>query len=315
MTTDEKLAAILAAIQTDPGNRGLAKDPKDNLFTACPGDFRAACRNIAEHPNPCPAIVTGFFIPSANPAAYETDGPLGSLFLARSLDALAHRSVIVCDSPILHLIQSANLRLELHNLIVTLNISPPTFPWWFWLDSVWCQAQQALPLSHIISIECVGPSWKDGRCRSMRTLDVTDLVPPAHYLFDDNNGLRQHLPTIGVGDGGNEIGMGRLPWALIARNITNGDQIACRVPTDHLIVAGVSNWGAYALAAGIFILRGIQPPIDLFDPDREREILEVMVREGPLVDGVTGKQTATVDGLSWEEYVKPLIRIREILEM
>ena len=49
-----------------------------------------------------------------------------------------------------------------------------------------------------------------------------------------------------------------------------------------------------------------KPPADLFDPDREREILEVMVREGPLVDGVTGKQTATVDGLTWEEYVKPL---------
>jgi hypothetical protein len=58
----------------------------------------------------------------------------------------------------------------------------------------------------------------------------------------------------------------------------------------------------------------MQAPSWLFDPDREREILEVMVREGPLVDGVTGKQTATVDGLTWEEYVKPLIRIREILE-
>jgi D-glutamate cyclase len=108
--------------------------------------------------------------------------------------------------------------------------------------------------------------------------------------------------------------MGRLPWALIARNIKHGDQIACRVPTDHLIVAGVSNWGAYALAAGIFVLRGVKPPKDLFDPDRELKILEEMVREGPLVDGVTGKQTATVDGLSWDEYVKPLIRIREILE-
>ena len=49
MTTDEKLAAILAAVQTDPGNRGLARDPYDNLFTACPGDFAAACRSIASN--------------------------------------------------------------------------------------------------------------------------------------------------------------------------------------------------------------------------------------------------------------------------
>jgi hypothetical protein len=108
--------------------------------------------------------------------------------------------------------------------------------------------------------------------------------------------------------------MGRLPWSLIARKINHGDAIACRVPTDHLIVAGISNWGAYALAAGIFVVRGVKPPPGLFDPDREREILEAMVRDGPLVDGVTGRQTATVDGQTWDDYMKPLIRIRELLE-
>ncbi len=79
MTTDEKLAAILAAVQTDPGNRGLARDPHDNLFTATEGDFEAACRSIAEHPDPTVAILTGFFIPSAVPPAFETDGPLGAV--------------------------------------------------------------------------------------------------------------------------------------------------------------------------------------------------------------------------------------------
>jgi hypothetical protein len=148
----------------------------------------------------------------------------------------------------------------------------------------------------------------------MRGRDITEFTSPAHHLFDDNLGPRPHLSTIGVGDGGNEIGMGKVAWDLIARSVPNGETIACRVPTDHLIVAGVSNWGAYALAAGVYVLRGVKPPADLFDPDRERDILEVMVREGPLVDGVTGRQTATVDGLSWERYAKPLIRIREILE-
>ena len=71
MTTDEKLAAILAAVQTDPGSRGLAE-----LFAYCPGDFAAACRSIAEHPDPSFAIISGFFIPSAATPAFETDGPL-----------------------------------------------------------------------------------------------------------------------------------------------------------------------------------------------------------------------------------------------
>ena len=120
--------------------------------------------------------------------------------------------------------------------------------------------------------------------------------------------------TIGIGDGGNEIGMGKIPHETIVKNIPNGDLIHCRVPTDHLIVAGVSNWGAYAFAAGLFVLLDRKPPVDLFDPDRELAILEAMVREGPLVDGVTGKQTATVDGLSWDEYSRPLLDIRRIVD-
>src|SRR5437899_12954846 len=85
MTADDKLAAILAAIQTDPGHRGLARDPRDNLFTAWPGDFVAACRSIAEMAESAIEIDTGFFIPTASPPAYETDGPLGAVLLLRSL--------------------------------------------------------------------------------------------------------------------------------------------------------------------------------------------------------------------------------------
>ena len=121
--------------------------------------------------------------------------------------------------------------------------------------------------------------------------------------------------TIGIGDGGNEIGMGKIPHETIVKNIPKRRPHplprADRSPHRR---GGVSNWGAYALAAGVYVLRGVKPPAGLFDPDRERAILEVMVREGPLVDGVTGEQTATVDGLTWDEYAKPLVRIREILE-
>src|SRR5205085_3172583 len=165
----------------------------------------------------------------------------------------------------------------------------------------------------LIALECAGPA-ADGRCYTMRGRDVTTHSAGYHRDFETEGREPGHPATIGIGDGGNEIGMGKVPHETVVANIPNGDLIHCRVPTDHLIVAGVSNWGAYALAAGVYVLRGVKLPADLFDPDREREILEVMVREGPLVDGVTGKQTATVDGLTWDEYAKPLVRIREILE-
>ena len=147
----------------------------------------------------------------------------------------------------------------------------------------------------------------------MRGLDITDEMGPTHLVFErqiKNSNHRRY--SIGIGDGGNEIGMGKVSWDTIRRNVPNGGLIACRVPTDHLIVAGVSNWGAYGLAAGVALLRGVMLPKELFDPDRERALLQAMVDAGPLVDGVTGRQTATVDGLSWDDYIKPLVEIGRI---
>jgi hypothetical protein len=147
----------------------------------------------------------------------------------------------------------------------------------------------------------------------MRGLDITGNTSPAHLLFEQGAHQTPHPCTIGIGDGGNEIGMGKLPLDTICRNIPNGEHIACRVPADYLIVAGVSNWGAYALAVGVAVLRGRRLPAALFEAERERELLRVMVEEGPLVDGVTARPTVSVDGLSFEDYVRPLVRLGELL--
>jgi hypothetical protein len=88
---------------------------------------------------------------------------------------------------------------------------------------------------------------------------------------------------------------------------------ACRVPAEHLIVAGVSNWGAYALAAGVRLLRGVPHDPDLFDVGRERELLERMVRDGPLVDGKTGQRVVQVDGLPFDRYAEVLDRLGSLL--
>src|SRR5207244_9701718 len=122
------------------------------------------------------------------------------------------------------------------------------------------------------------------------------LLCKAHYLTalgedpapDLATYLPRPLPTVGIGDGGNEIGMGKIPWPVIRRNIPNGGLVACWVSTDHLIVCGVSNWGAYGLGAGVRLLRGESGETDLFDPDREEALLEIVVERGRLVDGVSG---------------------------
>jgi hypothetical protein len=304
MTTDEKLAAILAAVQTDPGNRGLARDPRDNLFTATAGDFQAACRSIAESIPAALHIVTGFIIPSVDPPTFETDGPLGAVFLIRQLVELNGISVLCSTDPGCGPALRAGLDaggIMPERVLHVLGEPDPGHT-----------LMKAEHTTHVLAIERPG-SAANGRLHTMRGRDITDSMQPADHLFGRRSADEQRI-TIGIGDGGNEIGMGKIPHETIVKNIPNGDRVHCRVPTDHLIVCGVSNWGAYALIAGIHVLHRVTPAAVGFDPDEERRILEVMVREGPLVDGVTGKQTATVDGVTWDEYVKPLIRIREILE-
>jgi hypothetical protein len=320
MTTDEKLAAILAAVQTDPGNRGLGRDPEDNLFTATAGDFAAACRSIAEHARPALSVVTGFFIPTANPPAMETDGPLGAVFLVRGMGGLGIDAAIVsdasCENAVLAGLKQAGQQEHFIRTYDRRNAEPHGLS----PISLGSTTGAVTAVTHRVAVERVGPA-ADGRCYTMRGRDVSKHTTPTERLFTGREWLevgrivrRWRVCTIGIGDGGNEIGMGKIPHDTVVKNIPNGERIHCRVPTDHLIVAGVSNWGAYALAAGVYVLRGVKPSNDLFDPDGERAILDVMVRDGPLVDGVTGEQTATVDGLSWEAYSKPLARIREILE-
>lgn len=293
MTKTEKLNEILSAVQTDPGNRGLAKDRDDNLFSACRDDFASACRHLSKYQ--VLFTYTGFPIIREGVAQFETDGPLGAYFLRRAF--------IGESDPWIPGIQAEFIIEDIFDTIdEKLNLAPQR-----------SDSPRSRPYT-VLAIERAGPA-QDGNCYSMRgkvlNSSLDEAVNQRYIDAADNSGRR--LPRIAIGDGGNELGMGRIPHETIVRNIPNGDLIHCVVPADYLIVAGVSNWGAYALAAGVFVVRGEAPPKGLFDPNMEKRILEIMVREG-LVDGVTGKETPTVDGLEWKEYIEPFNRIRRILE-
>jgi hypothetical protein len=316
------LDQIRDLIQKDVGNRGLARDPNENLFTVCREDFTAACRSIAEEKRPSLGIVTGFYIAHADPPCGETDGPLGALFLARALTPLGVKVTLITDSFCRQALEVGLDACGLRGAVAVITLPPPTHPWPAFLDLQWRpftregiyrdNVREGIELTHLLALERVGPGC-DGRCRNMRGLDITDNTAPAYFLFEDCVRRTPPVVTIGIGDGGNEIGMGKIPPDVIRRNIPNGDLIACCVPVDHLIVAGVSNWGAYALAAGVAHLRGLHLPAELFDGERERDLLRVMVESGPLVDGVTAKAAVTVDGLSFDDYVRPLRRLGRLL--
>ena len=130
-----------------------------------------------------------------------------------------------------------------------------------------------------------------------------------HELF-----LAGPWTTVAIGDGGNEIGMGSLPRALIARHIDNGPDIACTVAADHLIVAGVSNWACYALAGAFSVLRPDwrAAMLGVLDEHLNDAVLTAMVERGPAVDGRTRQQALTVDGFKRDVHAAKIAAIRAL---
>ena len=111
---------------------------------------------------------------------------------------------------------------------------------------------------------------------------------------------RRGIVTIGIGDGGNEIGMGAI-HSTIVEEIPYGR--ACRCPcgrgiapvtgTDVLIAATVSNWGAYGIMAALAIL--LDQSGLAHGAEQEARILEACARAGYL--DTAGYADPTADGL------------------
>ena len=180
------------------------------------------------------------------------------------------------------------------------------------LDSLRCQAETCPSIVRRFQRE-VPPSERDV-CHNMRGQSIHAQSGQIHRLFE--TAARRHtVTTIGIGDGGNEIGMGRVAWGRIADALPSGvgGRIACRVSADCTLIAGVSDWAAYALAAATSCLRGAPSVFEQCRVDTQRRLIETLVERAGAVDGVTRRHEATVDGLPLETYLQPLVAIRGVL--
>jgi hypothetical protein len=115
---------------------------------------------------------------------------------------------------------------------------------------------------------------------------------------------------VGVGDGGNEIGMGSVR-ARLRRAAPRIAKAAAVVPVTHLVVAGTSNWGAYGIVAELS--RRLRRQL-LHTADDERRMVQACVDAGA-VDGVTRKPEPTVDALPLAAHVSMVELLRLIADM
>ena len=218
-------------------------------------------------------ITTGFYILTAG--TIETDGPPGAIALGNGLEKLGYEVVYITDSyasKFLDEYRSHKSRL---------------------IDFPICSDEESGKYSKtllaeekpaiLISIERCGRSH-DGLYRNMRNLSITEYTAQIDRLFD------LHNTTIGIGDGGNEIGMGNVYKAVEKSAQLVEDPAITKV--SELVISSVSNWGGYGLLAQLSQATGINLLPNIVD---EKDMIEGMVNLGA-VDGVTGKSVYQVDG-------------------
>jgi hypothetical protein len=225
-------------------------------------------------------IGTGFPVTDT----FETDGPVGAIALYHSLEELGAEPVIACGPPLSGAIAGDYRTLELTARNLHAASEEAT------------AALERLQPSAIVSIECPGLT-SDGHYYNMRGENIT----PRCAFFDPYITLA-NCPTIAIGDGGNEIGMGNIAAAIDELDIT-----AAVTGCDELLVADVSNWGAYGLIALLATWDGR----DLLARRSPLAILDYLSARGS-IDGVTRKNTLTEDGLDATEGIELIQQLREL---
>lgn len=242
------------------GTRGM------DLLRSELGDncIQAAAEALLEGEGPV-LVLTGFDVGGAA----ETDGPPGAYAVCKALDAAGIRPVIVAPEICRGFFENTGFTAE----YVAVEAGRTRYE--AIIDTYRPHA--------VVSVECLGHNRKGGYL-NFRLQDISERTAKLDMLFD--LARARGIVTVGIGDGGNEIGMGQLSDFIEDKL----GILACSVPSDVLIVATTSNWGAYALAAALG--RSVSwKEIKSFS--------EHIVACGA-VDGITKKSEPTVDGFPME---------------
>lgn len=280
-TVHDAIQAIESCSRRDPGGRGLAAHaPPGTLYPAAQA-LLASERVV---------VVTGFCIRAA--LAGETDGPPGALDIADALLQLGKHVVLVTDEYSEPLLAAGTAVSGIDAPIIRIDLPQDS------ADRTIDELLGEFAPTHVLAIERPGNA-ADGHRYSMRGEMLDDLIPGADRLLDPPE--PRNFTTLAVGDGGNELGLGNLR-AQLGGQINHGELIFSATAADHVVPAGISNWGGYALAGALSLLSG--KPL-LRSPAHEHRVVEAMVAAGA-VDGCTRQRTLSVDGLPWDDYASTL---------
>jgi hypothetical protein len=247
----------------------------------------------------------------------ENDGPSGAAAIARALVMARNATcVMLCEETLLDAIrntcQAAGLfpvTLE-QAAIARQDKSLATIvmlPYAINDESGKAQATQMLDELKpdlLFSTERVGRN-EFGVYHSMKGIDYGMGRARVDLLFDA--ALERGIPVIAVGDGGNEIGMGKVA-DHVKDHVPFGDACQCGcgggigavTSCDVLVTAACSNWGCTAIAAAMAARAGDAKM--LHTPQREAFLLQTMSVNG-LINSTHGVVDDSVDGFPRDSHL------------
>ncbi|HEV2389923.1 MAG TPA: glutamate cyclase domain-containing protein [Nitrososphaerales archaeon] len=250
-------------------------------------------------------IVTGAGGPPILPVG-EVDGLLGAASIARALDlAFGAKPVIVGEerirAPIQASLAAAGVALVGQDIFDDKPHSAILEP--VPIDDAGSKkkCKELLDRYHpkaMIAIERLAPNRK-GIIHGATGLSYHDVHAKTQYLFEAAPDRK--IKTIGIGDMGNETGFGMIiddvlkiaPFGAKCQ-CPCGMGMATVTPTDVLVSAAISNWGAYGISAALAAL--LKRPELLQDPNTQRRMLEACVMAGA-VDGLHASMILSDDGV------------------
>ena len=274
-----------------------------------------AARALAPHHIKKVILLTGFSVgahPETGLPLPETDGPPGTAALAYALQQAGKTVFIVTDKP-----NEAPTRAAL----AVLSEKSAQFTEFVNFDHK--QADAAPHANRLLdeykpdfvgAIELPGRNV-NGYRSNMRGVSIDNVNGAVDEVLIQ--AYNRGIETFGVGDGGNEAGMGGRPGIPKA---LDGSEMAAVPTAKHQITSWNSNLGAEALGAAVLQLHGkIQK---LHTPDQQRAMIEAAmaagavdgVTRGAKVDEVIDGKISGVDGFSPSTHGRMLSFLRAITE-
>ncbi len=247
-----------------------------------PADFCARAAQYAlAHPGPV-VIVTGFYILMSD--APETDGPPGAFAIGNALRALGRRAIYAADAPMAGMMASWLAESGDPSPVIDFPITDDADANARFAAGIIAEHAPAL----LVAIERCAPDAA-GVYRNMRARDISPQTARIDRLFELG------LPSIGIGDGGNEIGMGNLADVVAASAQLPDHPAVTRC--DRLVAASASNWGGYGLVAALSLAAGRNLlPAAAADAASIRYLVDAGA-----VSGVSGAHDYLVDEFTLEE--------------